>query len=44
MKKESASPSMKWTQFPLTLAEALTVHKVQGVSLEEGATDFDLRK
>ena len=42
IKKESASPSIKCTQFPLTLAQAATVHKVQGLSLEQG--DFDLQK
>ena len=44
IKKGSASPSIKRTQFPLTLAWAFTVHKVQGLSLEQGVIDFDLRK
>ena len=44
IKKESASLSIKRTQFPLTLACASTVHKVQGLSLEQGAIDFDLQK
>ena len=35
IKKESASPSIKSTQFPLTLGCASTVHKVQGLSLEQ---------
>ena len=43
-KKGSASPSIKQTQFHLTLVWASTVHKVQGLSLEEGVIDFDLRK
>ena len=42
--KESASPSIKRTQFPLTLPRASTVHKVQGLSLEQGVIDSDLRK
>ena len=44
IKKESASPSIKRTQFPLTLAWASTVYKVQGLNLEQGVIDFDLRK
>ena len=44
IKKGPASPSIKRTQFPLTLAWACTVHKVQGFSLEQGVTDFVLRK
>ena len=44
IKKGSASPSIKHTQFPLTLAWASPVYKVQGLSLEQGVIDFDLRK
>ena len=44
MKKGSVSPSIKRTQFPLTLACASTVHKVESLSLEQGAIDFDLQK
>ena len=36
-------PSIKWTQFPLTLAWASTVQKVQGLSLEQCVVDFDLQ-
>ena len=43
-KKGSTSPSIKCTQFPLTLEWASNVHKVQGLTLEQGVTDFDLRK
>ena len=42
--KESTSPSIKRTVFPLIIAWASTVHKVQGLRLEQGVTDFDLRK
>ena len=38
------SPNIKRTQFTLTLAWASTVHKVQGLSLEQGVVDFDLQK
>ena len=37
-------PSIKGTQFPLILAWASTVHKVQGLTLEQGVIDFDLQK
>ena len=42
IKKGSASPSIKRT--PLTLAWAPTVLKVQGLSFEQGVTDFDWQK
>ena len=44
IKKDLTSPNIKQTQFPLTLAWASTVHNVQGLSLEQGVVDFDLRK
>ena len=44
IKKGPASPSIKRTQFPLTLAWASTDHKVQSLSLEQGVIDFDLQK
>ena len=44
IKKGSSSPSIKRTKFLLTLARASTVHKVQGLSLEQGVIDFDLQK
>ena len=40
----SISPSIKGTQFPLTLTWVSTVHKFQGLSLEQCVIDFDLRK
>ena len=44
IKKGSASPSVNRTRFHLTIAWASTVHKVQGLSLEQGVIDFDLQK
>ena len=44
IKKWSASPSIKCNQFLLTLAWASTIHKVQGLSLEQRVIDFDLQK
>ena len=37
-------PSIKRTQFPLTLAWASIVHKVRGLSFEQGVIDLDLQK
>ena len=42
--KSSSSPSIRRTQFPLMLSWACTVHKVQGLSLNEGVISFDLEK
>ena len=42
--KGSVSPCIKWTQFPLALSWACMIHKVQGLSLNEGAVSFELRK
>ena len=42
LKKESALPSMKRTQFLLTLAWTSTDNKFQGLSLEQSVIDFDL--
>ena len=44
IKKWSALPSIKRTQFQLTLARASAVHKVPSLSLEQDITDFDLQK
>ena len=38
------SPTIRRTQFPLTLSWACTVHKVQGLSLERAVISFDLLK
>ena len=42
--KGSVSPCIKRTQFPLALSWACMIHKVQGLSLNEGAVSFELRK
>ena len=44
LRKNKQQPSVKSTQFPLTLSSACTVHKVQGLSLAEGVVSFDLEK
>ena len=44
IKKRSAWRSIKRTQFPLALSWASTVHKGQGLSLEQGVINFDLQK
>ena len=41
--KASISPSIKRTQFPLVLSWACTIHKVQGLSLEEGVVNFGVQ-
>ena len=42
--KNKKQPSVKSTQFPLTLSWAYTVLKVQGLSLAEDIVSFDLEK
>ena len=44
IKKGSSSPSIKCTQFPLTLAWPTSAHKVQRLSLEQGVINFGFRK
>ena len=44
LRKNKQQPSVKRTQFPLTLSWACTVHKVQGLSLAKGVVSFDLEK
>ena len=41
---KSSSPVIKGTQFPLMLAWACTVHKVQGLSLNKVVKSFQLLK
>ena len=43
IKNSSIFPLIKETQFPLTLAWACTVYKIEGLSLEQGITDFYLQ-
>ena len=42
--KGSISSIIKRTQFPLMSSWECTIHKVQGLSLEEGVVNFDLQK
>ena len=39
-----SSPEMQRLQFPVTLAWACTVHKVQGLTLDNIVANFDLKK
>ena len=43
LRKNKQQPSVKRTQFHLTLSWACTVHKVQDLSLTEGVVSFDLK-
>ena len=42
LKKNKSQPCIKRTQFPLSLSWACTIHKVQGLSLNEGVISFYL--
>ena len=42
--KETASPYIKLSQFPIILTWTSTVNKVQFLRLEQGVTDPELRK
>ena len=40
----TVSPCIKWTQFALALSWACTIHKVQGLSLNESIVSFNFQK
>ena len=42
--KSTSSPYIRRTQFPLTLAWACTIHKIQGLTMNVGAVGFELYK
>ena len=42
--KSTSSPYIKRTQFPLTLAWACTIHKIQGLTINVGVVGFELNK
>ena len=42
--KGTLCPTIKKAQFPLTPSSTCTIHKVQGLSLQQGVVSFDLKK
>ena len=44
IKRNKLQPLIKSTQFPLVLSWSCTVNKVQGLSLSDGVTSYELQR